>query len=145
MSSGLYPSKATAHTIPHLKRRKLLSFLGHHDVITRSYWHLLSVSSWNHFGVMRTSLWNRPGIVLGSLSDLFHITTAPFWNGFGIMFQLLGSFWDQTGIRLGSFWGSCWDHFEMIWGSWHSSSTGPAPGTQKVPKVCNSWHRALSV
>ena len=56
----------------------------------------------------------------------------------------LGPDWDQTSTKLGSFggplgvpWGLLGAPWEDPWGTPGVPGTGPAPGTQKVPKVCN--------
>ena len=56
----------------------------------------------------------------------------------------LGPDWDQTSTKLGSFggplgfpWGLLGAPWEDPWGTPGVPGTGPAPGTQKVLKVCN--------
>ena len=56
----------------------------------------------------------------------------------------LGPDWDQTSAKLGSFggplevpWGLLGAPWEDPWGTPGVPGTDPAPGTQKVPKVCN--------
>ena len=56
-----------------------------------------------------------------------------FWDHFGI---ILESFWDHFGF-LGGPWGVPGGSLGGPWGSPGVSGTGPAPGTQKVSKVCN--------
>ena len=60
----------------------------------------------------------------------------------------LGPDWDQTSTKLGSFggplgvpWGLLGAPWEDPWGTPGVPGTGPAPGTQKVPKVCNRRHK----
>ena len=50
---------------------------------------------------------------------------------------ILGSFWDDFRIILGGPWGVPGGSLGGSWGSPGVSGTGPAPGTQKLSKVCN--------
>ena len=109
----------------------------------------------------------RPlGIIWGSFGD--HL--GPFGDHLGPFGDHLGIIWGSPDLgHLGiiwAIWGSSgdylrviWDHLGIIWGlfgdhlgtkmgpKWEArgskggSGTSLAPGTQKVPKVCNRRHK----
>ena len=89
--------------------------------------------------------WNQTGTKLGSNWDQIGTELGLNWDQTGTK---LGPNWDQSGIKLGTkMRPKLYQTGTQVW-----SGTGPAPGSQKVPKVSNSrqkqargqpsWHQA---